>query len=235
MRRFRKHQLWIVIVLLLFLGGGLLVWRTLGEAGNTPAGLSGQDGSATTGDTDEVAGQASARERSHRGTVDEAIAAKVNSLLQLREGEARMVSLPAGVVKMEDYAKIMPDADATREAPSLLGVITKSAARPLIESGLRQQRDLPTKMGAADGGLTLQSRGLIAEATITPAPDEVSRVKVKCLEKGTDTKPGSSLESMLSMPPGSCLLVVSSGPEPEAILVILGGGMGKGSGVQEQK
>ena len=203
MRRFRKHPLWIVIVLLLFLGSGLLVWRTLGEARNTPAGPSGQDNPATTGDTGEVAGQASARGRSHRGTVDEAIAAKVNSLLQLREGEMRMVSLPAGVVKMEDYAKIMPDLDATRDAPSVVGVITKSAARPLIESGLRQQRDLPTKMGAADGGLSLQGQRLTAETNITPTPEAGSRVNATPVPEVSPRLP-KTIVQMLTAVPRSC-------------------------------
>lgn len=201
------------LAILALLGGGALVSKTvLKEAEESSVRELPDDLSSVGGSVADDRPHDRPRRVHDTGAAAEA---KLNSLLEVREGEIACIRIPAHL--MAGFTTGEKDAGLVGRAtsPDLVGIIPRIA----VLDGFRDVRadggPIEGSVDADAGEFEWTGNRLHVSGTATNASDSiVLRIEVR--------EGDGALECMTDLPPGGIVFIRSSHPDPEGILLVVG-------------
>lgn len=145
------------------------------------------------------------------------IGARVQSLLEVRQGEVGMIRIPSG--GLERVFSVLPPVvgGEDRSAAAVAGLFTPDQMRVWLEEVMRSGVDLEAKVGEAEGA-SFSGEKLEVEIAEVVSKEQILDVSLR-LQEG-----GRTVTSGLSVFRGQVLLLRSGYPDPEGILVVTASG-----------
>lgn len=210
-----NRRRWLPLALLVMLLGligvvGVRGWRVDGgrelAAGKVPAVGSGEERV----DRD---GRSSGRERRSAASAE----AKLKSLLAVREGEVAFIRVPAALMpRLTGAPEGGPHEEETApgdRVPGLMGILNREMVRLALTG---RAEEIEGGLDASGGSFEWLGPGLEISGTSSRDGDFM---KVDL----TATEGRGKMTMKSSVPPGSVMVLRSTGPDPEGVLIVIGG------------
>lgn len=204
-----------VLVLLLVVLLGVVYWNGFGE-GKSASGRSSEDEANTVRDRlDESGSRQSAGHSQQRREFGVEI--RLKALMDVRKGEVRMIRIPSSGVK--EWIELLDNPQLNQDGPGIGALFSRDQAEMVLKGVLSGDERLDSELGSL-GMVEISGERMGVQVTTTKGNKETLDLQVRISEGVTEGSKSRESLTGLTVFQGHCLLVRSSHPDPEGVLIV---------------